>query len=65
MRTQREVLLEQQRVKARMRRSPENAAMIDIDAYQENPVEVDPRDFVETSHTQILTRLQKAVEVTK
>jgi hypothetical protein len=40
---------------------PQYAAMIDIDAYQENPYDVDPRDFAESSLSQFGKRLEAAV----
>lgn len=62
---QKRVLLEQQRMKARLHRSPEHAAMIDVDAYQEDPSLVESRSFVETSYGQIVTHLQQAMAVKK
>jgi len=58
---QRKAFLEQERTKARLRRNPEFAAMIDIDAFQEDPEEVDPRDFAETSYRRFLQQLERAV----
>jgi hypothetical protein len=49
------------RQKARLRAPAEFLAMIDIDAYQEDPVAIEPRDFIETSESQALTRLIAAV----
>ncbi len=54
---QRQFLLEQQRVKARMHRSPEHAAMIDVDAYAEEPAVVEPYRFVESSYADIVNNL--------
>jgi hypothetical protein len=56
---QRAFLLEQQRVKARMHRSPEHAAMIDVDAYAEEPAVVEPRRFIETSYAGIVENLRQ------
>jgi len=57
---QHRVLLEQERVRQRMRQMPEFAAMIDIDAFQEEPLVVAPKDFITTSCREFLPRLQKA-----
>lgn len=54
-------LQKQELVKRRMRSNPEYAALIDIDAFQEEPDSVDPRDFIETSLQQIPAGLTKAV----
>jgi hypothetical protein len=54
-------LQKQELVKRRMRSNPEYAALIDIDAFQEEPDAVDPRDFIETSLQQISAGLTKAV----
>jgi hypothetical protein len=56
-------LQKQERVKRRMRSNPEYAALIDIDAYQEEPLVVDPRDFIETGLRQFSAGLTKAVSV--
>jgi hypothetical protein len=61
---QREMLLEQQKVKARLRR-PEHAAMIDVDAYQEDPAILSPRVFVESSYTSIVENLEQVLMVKK
>ncbi len=37
------------------------AALIDIDCYQDDPLSIDPRDFIETSRIQVMDRLQKAL----
>ncbi|MGH9855166.1 MAG: hypothetical protein ACREBD_35485 [Blastocatellia bacterium] len=54
-------LQKQELVKRRMRSNPEYAALIDIDAFQEEPLTVDPRDFIETSLKQFSDGLIKAV----
>jgi hypothetical protein len=43
---------------------PLHAALIDIDAYQEDPVSVEPRDFVKTSLDQALRRLKGSIPST-
>lgn len=58
---QREHLQEQTRVKKILRQSPEHAAMIDVDVFQEDPLEVAPQDFVETSYSELFVRLKQAV----
>lgn len=58
---QREFLMEQQRLKKRVRQNPQFASAIDVDAFLENSLLVKPRDFVETSIEQIITRLQNAL----
>ena len=62
---QKKVLVEQQKIKARMLRSPEHAAMVDVDAYQEDPAIVEPRSFVETSYDATVNHLQQALAVKK
>lgn len=59
---QQEFLREQEKTKARIRRSPEYPAMIDVDAYVEEPEVLDARQFVETTFAEALQRLRKAVE---
>ncbi|MBM4019710.1 MAG: hypothetical protein FJ288_15550 [Planctomycetes bacterium] len=59
---QREALLERERAKRRMRQNPGFAAMIDIDAYQENAEVIEPGRFVQSSREQFLPMLQKACE---
>lgn len=58
---QQQMLKEQERTKARIRRAPEFPAMIDIDAYVENPESPDARHFVSSTHVEALERLRKAV----
>jgi len=58
---QKSFLIEQQRVKRRLRQSPEFAAMIDIDAFHEDPVTIEPKDFITSSFGQFLPSLLKAV----
>jgi len=57
---QRRVLRDQERVKKRMRQSPEFAVMIDIDAFQEDPQVISPADFIHTSIARFLPALSKA-----
>ncbi len=54
-------LRKQMETKRRMRANPEYAAMIDMDAFQETPISVDPRDFIETSVKQFSDLLGAAV----
>ncbi|MCI0622491.1 MAG: hypothetical protein L0387_12660 [Acidobacteria bacterium] len=56
------VLRQQMQVRRRLLANPEFAAMIDIDAFIEDPSFVDPRDFVETSTRQIEERMNKATQ---
>jgi hypothetical protein len=58
---QRRHLQKQELVKRRMRSNPKYAALIDVDAFQEEPPTVDPRDFIETSLQQFSAGLTKAV----
>lgn len=58
---QRKFLLDQEKVKRRMRANPKYPAMIDIDAFQEEPLSVEPRDFIKTSHEEITKRLMAAI----
>ncbi len=58
---QNKYLQKQELVKRRMRSNPEYAALIDIDAFQEEPGAIDPRDFIETSLQQFPAGLTKAV----
>jgi hypothetical protein len=53
-------LKEQIKVKKRMRQTPEFAAMIDVDSFQENPKVIAPASFIETSSERILAALTKA-----
>jgi hypothetical protein len=57
---QREVLLKQMKVRHRMLVNPDFAAMIDVDAFQEEPYSVDPADFIKTSLEQIQNGLPAA-----
>jgi hypothetical protein len=59
---QKEMLLKQMKVKHRMLVNPEFAAMIDVDASQEDPISVDPTDFIKTSIEQIERGLLTAVK---
>jgi hypothetical protein len=45
------------KAKSRMLANPSFAALIDVDAFQEDPLSVDPRDFIETSLLQAESRL--------
>jgi hypothetical protein len=58
---QQEMLRKQERTKARIRRMPMFPAMIDIDAYVDEPASPDARNFVTTTHEEALTRLRQAV----
>ena len=58
---QREHLQEQARVQKLLRQSPEHAAMIDVDVFQDDPEVVAPQDFVETSFSELFARLKQAV----
>jgi hypothetical protein len=53
-------LRQQMQAKRRMHLNPEFAAMFDIDAFQEDPISIDPRDFIETSIDQYSERLTSA-----
>ncbi len=46
---QRNILLQQMQAKRRMIANPEFASLIDIDVYQENPMVLNPSDFIESS----------------
>jgi hypothetical protein len=59
---QQRMLREQEKAKASVRRAPEFPAMIDIDAYVENPESPDTRSFVTSTHAEALDRLRTAVE---
>jgi hypothetical protein len=56
---QKKVLQQQEKVKHRMLVNPSYAAMIDVDAFQEEPLSVDPKDFITTSLTQIKSGLSQ------
>jgi len=58
---QREFLVKQQRAKTRLRQSPEFAVMIDVDAFQEDPEVVAPKDFVESCFGRFLPALEKVL----
>ena len=58
---QREALLEQLKAKQRVLSNPETAVMIDVDAYVEEPIEVDPADFITQSLSTIEEKLPKAL----
>lgn len=55
------VFKEQLRRKGSLRAMPTSAALVDIDAFQEDPISIDPRDFVQTSLDQFLTRFRSAL----
>jgi hypothetical protein len=59
---QREVLLKQMKVRHRMLVNPDFAAMIDVDAFQEDPISVDPSDFIKTSIEQVENGLSTQVK---
>ena len=50
----------QQRVKKRIAKNPELAAMIDIDSFVEIPKDIDSKDFITVSLNQIEELLLKA-----
>ncbi len=52
-------LLRQIETRRRMHSNPEFAALFDIDSFQERPVSIDARDFIETSMKQYSDRLEK------
>jgi hypothetical protein len=58
---QQELLREQERTKARVRRTPDFPAMIDIDAYVENPEAPDAKAFVKSTYDESLEYLRRAV----
>ncbi len=55
------IFKEQLRRKGSLRAMPRYAAMVDFDAFQEDPISVNPRDFVSTSLDQFLKRLTSAL----
>jgi hypothetical protein len=57
---QREHLSAQQKVRRKVSASPQFAAMLDIDAFQDEPPSIDPKDFVRTSLKRFADRLEKA-----
>jgi hypothetical protein len=59
---QKKALAERERLKKRMRQNPDFAAMIDIDAFQENPHVIAPSRFLQSSKEQFLPMLAKACE---
>lgn len=58
---QRRVLTHQQK---RVIEEAEAAGTIDVDAYQEDPLSPDPKDFIETTSTGLLTKLREALSDT-
>lgn len=58
---QHKFLVEQQRLKTRIRQSPEFAAMIDVDAFLEDPQVIGPKNFIDTSLERFLPFLEKAL----
>jgi len=58
---QKKILQRQMATKHRMRSNPEYPAMIDIDAFQEDPPSIDPQDFIQTSVEQFSNRLVSAI----
>lgn len=59
---QREHLLAQQKLKKKLIHNPSFAAMIDVDAFQDDPQMVKPGDFVSTSLEQIQRFLTDAIQ---
>ena len=55
-------LKEQIRTKRRMLHNPEYAAMIDVDAFLDDPASVEPQDFIERSMKQISENLVTALK---
>lgn len=58
---QREALLEKLKAKQRVLSNPETGVMIDVDAYVEEPIEVDPADFITQSLSTIEEKLPRAL----
>jgi hypothetical protein len=58
---QNKFLLKQLEAKRRLLASPGFAAMIDVDAYQEEPVTLDARDFVATTIEFVEQKLPHAI----
>lgn len=54
-----EYLREQMRAKRRMMANPDFSVLLDVDTFQEDPLSLDPRDFIVTSLDQIDKRLSK------
>ena len=59
---QKAVLLEQMKVRHRILVNPAFAAMIDVDAFQDAPLSVDPGDFIKTSVDKIEKGLTASVK---
>lgn len=59
---QRKVLLEQQRIRSQMIRSPEHAAMIDVDTYQEDVMDCRAREFIATSYNKAIESLERVLK---
>lgn len=57
---QREALLTHLRAKLRVVSNPQFAVMVDVDAFVENPIEIEPADFIRQSLEEIETALPKA-----
>jgi len=57
---QRSHLREQLKANKRIRANPEFAVMIDVDAFLEDPVDIDPKHFIVSSAEEIQKRLPKA-----
>ena len=55
-------LREQIRTKRRMLHNPEYAAMIDVDAFLDDPPSVEPQDFIEKSMKQVSANLLSALK---
>lgn len=59
---QNKFLLKQDQVRRRVRSNPEFAGLIDIDAFQDNPISIDPRDYIETSIKHFNEKLSAATQ---
>lgn len=51
-------LLKQLEAKRRVHSNPEFAALLDVDAFQENPLSIDARDFIEMSMKDYADKLE-------
>ncbi|MBM4047565.1 MAG: hypothetical protein FJ279_20865 [Planctomycetes bacterium] len=59
---QHKVFLEQLKAKSRLKANPEFAAMVDVDAFVEDPVAIDAQDFITHSLEQIDQNLPRALQ---
>lgn len=55
-------LKQQMQVRRRVHSNPAFAALIDIDVFQEEPISIDPKDFIDTSINQYSERLNTAAK---